>query len=77
MILRDLFNTPAAYHVGLSAGPRRERSTGRKRRPWAMPKMQIPKNWMKKTRKTYEVEAPITTTATKVDIAPWKTAEPV
>ena len=42
-----------------------------------MPKMQIPKNWMKKTRKTYEVEAPITTTATKVDIAPWKTAEPV
>ena len=26
---------------------------------------------------TYEVEADITTTATKVDIAPWKTAEPV
>ena len=39
--------------------------------------MQMPKNWMKKTRKTYEVEADMTTTATKVDIAPWKTAEPV
>lgn len=30
-----------------------------------------------KGKRAYEVEADITMTATKVDIAPWKTAEPV
>ena len=30
-----------------------EESTGRKTRPWAMPKTQMPKNCLKKTVKTY------------------------
>jgi len=42
----------AGLPTSIGAGPTRERSTGRKTRPWAMPKTQMPKNCLKKTVKT-------------------------
>ena len=39
-----LASCTAGAPTSISPGPTRERSTGRKIRPWAMPKMQMPKN---------------------------------
>ena len=43
----------AGLPTGEYEGPISERRTGRKRRPWAAPKTQIPKNCLKKLRKMY------------------------
>mmetsp|Transcript_5839 Transcript_5839/g.12761 ORF Transcript_5839/g.12761 Transcript_5839/m.12761 type:complete len:245 (+) Transcript_5839:225-959(+) len=67
----------AACPVSISPGPTRERRTGRKMRPCAAPKTQMPKNCLKKARKIYDCEEERTSTAAKVEAAPCTTAVPI
>ena len=54
-----------------------ESTVGRKRRPWRPPKTTMPKNILKKTLKTYDLEMERTATARKVETAPWTTGVPI
>merc|ERR1719326_361271 len=64
----------AGLPTGEYEGPMSERRTGRKRRPWAAPKTQIPKNCLKKMRRMYDFDVERMSTARKVDTAPCITA---
>ena len=60
-----------------SVYPMKESMTGKSMKPLAIPKMMMPNQSLKKTRKMYVFAGARVTMAKNVEKPPWKTLEPI
>ena len=79
MRLKKLFLRSVFFYSKSGVGPRNESKIGIRMKAFAMPTKTIPSQSLKKTMKKYDLCAntPIRITASKVEILPWSTLDPM